>query len=76
MITKSDGSTASYYELPVNATELQHLISHRDMNYSIGSIFCLVYDHSITGSENLNIAKEILRHAEHEVARLQNVQRD
>lgn len=30
--TQSDGSTASYYELPTNATELQHLISHRDMN--------------------------------------------
>ncbi len=25
---KSDGSTASYYELPAEASELQHLISH------------------------------------------------
>ena len=36
---KSDGSTASYYELPEGATELQHLISHRDMNAQIGEIF-------------------------------------
>ena len=28
----SDGSTASYYELPEGASELQHLISHKDMN--------------------------------------------
>lgn len=28
---RSDGSTASYYELPEGATQLQHLISARDM---------------------------------------------
>ena len=71
----SDGSTADYYKLPEGATELQDLISHRNMNYSIGSIFCLVYDYSVAGSESIRIAREILRHAEHEVARLQGVQR-
>lgn len=35
----SDGSTASYYRLPSGVTELQHLISHRDMNAQIGEIF-------------------------------------
>ena len=41
--TQSDGSTASYYELPDGATELQHLISHRDMNAQIGEIFRACY---------------------------------
>ena len=36
---KSDGSTASYYELPEGATELQHLISYRVMNAQNGEIF-------------------------------------
>ena len=31
-LSVSDGSTASYYELPNNATELQHLISYKNMN--------------------------------------------
>ena len=35
----SDGTTASYYELPAGATELQHLISHKDMNAQLGEIF-------------------------------------
>jgi len=35
----SDGSTASYYELPEGATELQHLISAKNMNAQIGEIF-------------------------------------
>ena len=30
--SRSDGSTASYYQLPKGASELQHLISYRDMN--------------------------------------------
>ena len=37
--TQSDGSTASYYELPENATELQELISAKNMNAQIGEIF-------------------------------------
>jgi hypothetical protein len=39
----SDGSTASYYQLPAGATELQQLISHRDMNAQIGEIFRACY---------------------------------
>ena len=35
----SDGSTASYYELPEGATELQDLIGSRDMNAQMGEIF-------------------------------------
>ena len=38
-MTTSDGSTASYYELPPGAKELQDLISHRNMNAQDGEIF-------------------------------------
>lgn len=39
----SDGSTAIYYELPDYATELQHLISHKNMNAQIGEVFRTCY---------------------------------
>ena len=38
----SDGSTASYYELPAGAAQLQDLISHRNMNAQLGEISELV----------------------------------
>ena len=40
---QSDGSTASYYELPEGATELQELISAKNMNAQIGEIFRACY---------------------------------
>ena len=39
----SDGSTANYYELPNSATELQHLISYKNMNAQIGEIVRACY---------------------------------
>ncbi len=42
---QSDGSTASYYELPDGATELQELISAKNMNAQIGEIFRACYSH-------------------------------
>lgn len=48
---KSDGSTASYYELPEGAAELQDLISYKNMNAQVGEAFRSLYrmggaDHS------------------------------
>ena len=40
---QSDGSTASYYELQEGATELQELISAKNMNAQIGEIFRACY---------------------------------
>ena len=40
---KSDGSTASYYELPADAKEVQDLISYKNMNAQIGEIFRACY---------------------------------
>ena len=70
----SDGSTASYYELPAGATELQHLISHRDMNAQIGEIFRACYRYGqASHSGRLRDAKKIMFYAEAEIARLEKL---
>ena len=72
--SKSDGSTASYYELPENATELQHLISHRKMNAQLGEIVRACYRYGLVEpSECLRDAKKILFYAKAEVERLEKV---
>ena len=68
----SDGSTASYYELPRGAKELQDLISHRNMNSQIGEIFRACYRMGTAAhSDELRDAKKILFYAKAEVARLE-----
>ena len=55
----SDGSTASYYELPADAQELQDLISHKNMNAQIGEIFRACYRMGeASHSDELRDAKE------------------
>ena len=71
MSIKSDGSTASYYELPKDSTELQHLISHRDMNAQIGEIFRACYRYGMAShSDKLRDAKKIMFYAQAEIDRL------
>jgi hypothetical protein len=73
-MTTSDGSTASYYELPPNATELQDLISYRDMNAQIGEIFRACYRYGqASHSSRLRDAKKIKFYAEAEIARLEKL---
>jgi len=73
--TKSDGSTASYYELPEGANELQDLISHRDMNSQIGEIFRACYRYGLVEhSDKLRDAKKIKFYAEAEIKRLEKPQ--
>jgi hypothetical protein len=69
----SDGSTASYYELPKNSTELQDLISAKNMNAQIGEIFreCYRYGQASHCDEMRGI-KKILFYANAELKRLQN----
>jgi hypothetical protein len=68
----SDGSTASYYELPDNATELQHLISHKNMNAQMGEIFRSCYRYGIAShSDQLRDAKKIKFYIEAEIERLE-----
>ena len=72
MKVTSDGSTASYYELPRGAKELQDLISYRNMNSQIGEIFRACYRMGMAAhSDELRDAKKILFYAKAEVARLE-----
>lgn len=70
----SDGSTASYYELPKDSTELQDLISAKNMNAQVGEIFreCYRYGQA-SHSDELRGIKKILFYANAELKRLQNV---
>jgi hypothetical protein len=68
---KSDGSTASYYELPPKATELQDLISYKDMNGQIAEIFRACYRYGeVAHSEKMRDAKKIKFYIEAEITRL------
>lgn len=69
----SDGSTASYYVLPKNASELQDLISAKNMNAQIGEIFreCYRYGQA-SHSDEIRGIKKILFYANAELKRLQN----
>ena len=71
---KSDGSTASYYELPDGATELQHLISHRNMNGQVAEIFRACYRYGMADhSPRLRDMKKIKFYAEAEIDRLEKL---
>lgn len=67
----SDGSTASYYELPAGAAELQDLISHKNMNAQIGEIFRSCYRMGeASHSDELRDAKKIRFYIDAEIKRL------
>jgi len=69
---KSDGSTASYYELPADAEELQDLISYKDMNGQIAEIFRACYRYGeVEHSPKLRDAKKIKFYIEAEIKRLE-----
>jgi hypothetical protein len=72
----SDGSSASYYELPSNASELQDLISDKNMNAQIGEIFreCYRYGRA-SHSDEMRGIKKILFYAKAELVRLQNLEK-
>jgi len=71
-LSVSDGSTASYYELPDNATELQHLISYKNMNAQMGEIFRSCYRYgSASHSDQLRDAKKIKFYIDAEIERIE-----
>ena len=66
------GLTATWYELPEGATELKHLIWHKNMNAQVGEIFRSVYrlndcPHSDV-KRNLN---KIIAYAQQELERIE-----
>jgi hypothetical protein len=73
---QSDGSTASYYELPEGATELQELISAKNMNAQIGEIFRACYRYGeVAHSPEIRDIKKILFYAKAELERLNNLKK-
>ena len=75
MTMTSDGSTADYYKPPAGATELQHLISHRDMNAQIGEIFRACYRYGMVAhSPKIRDIKKIIFYANAELERLEKLE--
>ena len=73
---QSDGSTASYYELPENVTELQELISAKNMNAQIGEIFRACYRYGeVAHSPEIRDIKKILFYAKAELERLNKLEK-
>ena len=56
-LTRGDGGSTNYYELPKGATELRHLIRHKKMSHSIGEIFCAIYRLNDNGEYLRNLKK-------------------
>ena len=72
MTNRSDGSTASYYKLPPGCTELQDLISYRNMNAQDGEVFRAIYRKGrASHSDELRDARKVLFYAQAEVKRLE-----
>lgn len=73
----SDGSTASYYTLPAGATELQDLISHKDLNAQLGEIFRACYRYGqVAHSPKIRDIKKIIFYAQAELARLEKLEHE
>ena len=56
-LTRGDGGSTNYYELPKDATELRHLIRYKKMSHSIGEIFCAIYRLNDNGEYLRNLKK-------------------
>ena len=66
----SDGSTASYYELPIWARELMDLIRYKNMNGSQAEIFRNLYrGEAASHSDDKRQAKKTLAYAVDEMVR-------
>jgi len=68
----SDGTSANYYKFPDGSTELQHIISAKNMNAQIGEIFRACYRYGdVSHSPRLRDAKKIKFYIEAEIERLE-----
>ena len=71
-LEKSDGSTASYYELPSGAEELQHLIAYKNMNGQVAEMFRGLYRYGeVSHSSRLRDMKKVAYYAQAEIERLE-----
>ena len=56
---RGDGGATSYYSLPKNATELKHLIRHKNMGHAVGEAFCALYRLNDNGEYKRNLTKAL-----------------
>lgn len=54
---RGDGGATNYYELPKGATELRHIIKHKQMEHGIGEAFCALYRLNDNGEYLRNLKK-------------------
>lgn len=74
-VETSDGQHANYYDLPPGATQLQDLISHRNMNAQIGEIMRSCYRYGLAShSPKLREVRKILFYAQAELERLERLE--
>jgi len=71
----SDGASADYYTFPNDFSELQDLISYKNMNAQIGEIFRACYRYGeVSHSPPIRDIKKIIFYAKAELARLQRIE--
>lgn len=54
---RGNGGSTSYYDLPIGATDLGHLIKHKKMEHGIGEAFCALYRLNDNGEYERNLTK-------------------
>lgn len=54
---RGNGGSTSYYDLPIGATDLGHLIKHKKMEHGIGEAFCALYRLNDNGEYKRNLTK-------------------
>jgi hypothetical protein len=68
---KLTGWSSNYYQIPESAKEIQDLIEHRDMNFSVGNIFKAAYRlGQKTGTTEEYDLEKIIWFAKREIERL------
>lgn len=69
---RSDGRTASYYELPPGAKELQDLISYKNMDAQVGEAFRSLYRFGESShSDKMRDARKVIFYMEAEIRMLE-----
>jgi hypothetical protein len=68
----NDGSTADYYTIPNDATELKHLIWYKNMNAQVGEIFRSTYRlNDCPHSDAVRNLNKIIAYAQQELERIE-----
>ena len=70
--TKSDGTTADYYELPEQAKELYELINYKNMSGNVAEAFRSLYRMGESShSDNIRDLKKVICYCHFELERIE-----